>query len=555
MLGHNVGDYAKVNVVDGRPAAMHSPGVLPTGSYNGSGWKGHNLHWLKAQRPELFKAKKPEDVGAAMEQGPPAAPGFKDFNDGWFRNPQTEEFLEKETGRRFAKDKDSGMYHCVREGISLERELSVLGEASTSCGTAGASKCRKLSIADLHRVAAVLKQDISHHDRPAAVFAVFLDVSGPGTVVEVAAKGLHSQLLPRLAGYRGEWSPEDMKSALVASLSNSLAMGKAAAGESVSAAAALLLGSRLAVAVSGPGARCVVCARQAKMPGSSILAVRSGHVSGDICRAAEGATEELATLGNPPAKQPFCLAPPRHIGSAAASDRAPGDDAQGIMTAHFDLEHGGRFEGLALMAHPATLLPTLPDNVIAPVVERMAGQHRPRAGCRSLIQAAKAHDTEGSLAVAMVNFMWASSLDAAAAPLAKRARLLPSEKAATPSDKVRVRHILLRHTSSSSSAPAQDSMRGRKVTRSPEEAEDQLLVVLADLDRDPGQFTAKCREISECQSALKGGELAGDLGWLSRDKPRSSMLEVHKAAFSLAVGQISDLVESSSGIHVLMRTA
>ena len=33
-----------------------------------------------------------------------------------------------------------------------------------------------------------------------------------------------------------------------------------------------------------------------------------------------------------------------------------------------------------------------------------------------------------------------------------------------------------------------------------------------------GQPRKVCREISECQSALKGGELAGDMGWLDRVK-------------------------------------
>lgn len=51
---------------------------------------------------------------------------------------------------------------------------------------------------------------------------------------------------------------------------------------------------------------------------------------------------------------------------------------------------------------------------------------------------------------------------------------------------------------------------------------------------------------------MKGGEMAGDLGWMSKGQAHPS---VESAAFSLPVGHISDIVESDEGVHVLWRIA
>jgi hypothetical protein len=101
-----------------------------------------------------------------------------------------------------------------------------------------------------------------------------------------------------------------------------------------------------------------------------------------------------------------------------------------------------------------------------------------------------------------------------------------------------------------------------------------MLQILSELTKDGcsgrPQYTAfsnSCKTNSECESALKGGELAGDLGWLDRDKGKDTQqanartvksvipAPVLKAAFELEVGQLSDLVSSDIGIHLLMRTA
>merc|ERR1712061_881378 len=77
-------------------------------------------------------------------------------------------------------------------------------------------------------------------------------------------------------------------------------------------------------------------------------------------------------------------------------------------------------------------------------------------------------------------------------------------------------------------------------------------------------FTKQCRAISECTSSLKGGDLAGDIGWLSMPEVKpgekipkevSLRMLVIRAALGLAVHEVSDIVVSEEGVHLLKRTA
>eukprot|EP00352_Strombidinopsis_acuminata_P007285 CAMPEP_0176351024 /NCGR_PEP_ID=MMETSP0126-20121128/9915_1 /TAXON_ID=141414 ORGANISM="Strombidinopsis acuminatum, Strain SPMC142" /NCGR_SAMPLE_ID=MMETSP0126 /ASSEMBLY_ACC=CAM_ASM_000229 /LENGTH=64 /DNA_ID=CAMNT_0017701329 /DNA_START=164 /DNA_END=358 /DNA_ORIENTATION=- len=56
------------------------------------------------------------------------------------------------------------------------------------------------------------------------------------------------------------------------------------------------------------------------------------------------------------------------------------------------------------------------------------------------------------------------------------------------------------------------------------------------------------QEYSECRSAANGG----DLGMFGRGDMQKSFED---ASFALDVGQMSGLVDSDSGIHVILRTA
>ncbi len=60
-------------------------------------------------------------------------------------------------------------------------------------------------------------------------------------------------------------------------------------------------------------------------------------------------------------------------------------------------------------------------------------------------------------------------------------------------------------------------------------------------------FAAKARELSKCPSGQNGG----DLGSFSRGK---MVKEFDAVAFDLAVGELSGLVKTQFGYHVLIRT-
>jgi parvulin-like peptidyl-prolyl isomerase len=62
------------------------------------------------------------------------------------------------------------------------------------------------------------------------------------------------------------------------------------------------------------------------------------------------------------------------------------------------------------------------------------------------------------------------------------------------------------------------------------------------------EFDEIARNISECRSAAKGG----DLGYFSRGQMQKSFED---ATFALSVGELSQPVVSDSGVHLIMRTA
>merc|ERR1712183_371525 len=141
--------------------------------------------------------------------------------------------------------------------------------------------------------------------------------------------------------------------------------------------------------------------------------------------------------------------------------------------------------------------------------------------------------------------------ESVAAPAAKKQR-----KSDTPSQ-VRLRHILLKHRECKSTT---DKVRNKQVKRSRGEAERLLRAVLEECEVDPKKcaqaFTQRCREISECTTCQSAGELAGDLGWLKPGKNEQKFgPSFDAAAFALSIGQLSDLIDSDQGIHILIRAA
>merc|ERR1719291_124830 len=142
------------------------------------------------------------------------------------------------------------------------------------------------------------------------------------------------------------------------------------------------------------------------------------------------------------------------------------------------------------------------------------------------------------------------SSGSAAASAAKR------RKTETPSQ-VRLRHILVKHKESKSTT---DKVRNKQVKRTRGEAERVLRAVLEECEVDPKNcakaFTQRCRELSECTTSQVSGDLAGDLGWVRPGKNEQKFgPSFDSAAFSLQVGQLSDLIDSDQGVHILIRAA
>jgi len=384
---------------------------------------------------------------------------------------------------------------------------------------------------DLHKAAEVFKLDIAHIDRPAAMLGVYRCAAG-ASPAEAAARGLHERLLRRFATYRSRWSDEALQAAVLESLAAIAEEHRASAG--VAGAVALLLGAKLVTAV----AHGACCAIADSLP-DDIRDVRTIASSGQGL----GGTSAVAA----------CVALDR--ASAACillQTDAFGEDAARSAASHVVLG-------------------------------------RPRAGAAALLQnSAPPHDpvivagarAAPHRAAACARLAWTGAPEDGDGVAAKRARtegggLLPAfskEKGRERErEKVRCRQILLKYAGC---RQATDPVRRRAVRRSLAEAESSMLQVLGVLEaaRTSGggvaaaeaAFTQQCRANSECTSSLKGGDLAGDVGWLRLPEVKpgekvpkdvAARVVVIRAALALEVGEVSDIVVSDDGVHLLKRSA
>lgn len=110
---------------------------------------------------------------------------------------------------------------------------------------------------------------------------------------------------------------------------------------------------------------------------------------------------------------------------------------------------------------------------------------------------------------------------------------------------VRASHILIKHRGS----------RNPKSWRQPEGitlAKDAAIAELQGLRAQIVSGTRKfddiARERSDCSSASRGGDL-GDFGRGQMQKP------FEDATYALRVGELSGVVDTDSGVHIILRTA
>ncbi|ODQ79740.1 hypothetical protein BABINDRAFT_61952 [Babjeviella inositovora NRRL Y-12698] len=116
---------------------------------------------------------------------------------------------------------------------------------------------------------------------------------------------------------------------------------------------------------------------------------------------------------------------------------------------------------------------------------------------------------------------------------------------ATPPDKVRCNHLLIKYAGSRRPS----SWKEENITRTREEAIKILRDWQAKLKRGEAKSLS---EIAQTESDCSSHSQGGDLGAFGKGQMQPSF---EKAAFKLNVGDISDIVESDSGFHLIERVA
>jgi NIMA-interacting peptidyl-prolyl cis-trans isomerase 1 len=103
---------------------------------------------------------------------------------------------------------------------------------------------------------------------------------------------------------------------------------------------------------------------------------------------------------------------------------------------------------------------------------------------------------------------------------------------------------LIKH--SGSRRPA--SWKSEHITRSKEEAIEILKQHQKRIQLGEATLEQIASTDSDCSSAKRGG----DLGYFEKGQMQPAF---EQAAFGLDVGQMSDIVETDSGVHLILRTA
>jgi peptidyl-prolyl cis-trans isomerase NIMA-interacting 1 len=130
----------------------------------------------------------------------------------------------------------------------------------------------------------------------------------------------------------------------------------------------------------------------------------------------------------------------------------------------------------------------------------------------------------------------------------KRQKTASSSSSSSSPKEVRVLHILKKHKDSRRPS----SWRIPNITATKEEATAELSELLEVIQESPtgdemrATFEELARTESDCTSAKRGG----DLGFFGRRKMQPPFED---ASFALQIGELSGIVESSSGVHLILR--
>ncbi|KAH7636715.1 (peptidyl-prolyl cis/trans isomerase) NIMA-interacting 1 dodo [Dermatophagoides farinae] len=121
----------------------------------------------------------------------------------------------------------------------------------------------------------------------------------------------------------------------------------------------------------------------------------------------------------------------------------------------------------------------------------------------------------------------------------------PTQEANTKdNEKIRCSHLLVKHNQSRRPS----SWREEHITRTKEEALALIQDYHEKISNGVATLDELASELSDCSSAKRGG----DLGFFARGAMQKPFEE---AAFALKVGELSQVVETDSGVHLILRTA
>ncbi|XP_047317259.1 peptidyl-prolyl cis-trans isomerase Pin1-like [Impatiens glandulifera] len=115
------------------------------------------------------------------------------------------------------------------------------------------------------------------------------------------------------------------------------------------------------------------------------------------------------------------------------------------------------------------------------------------------------------------------------------------------SDKVRASHILIKHQGSRRKASWKDPEGKIIMDTTKETAISKLTAIRDDITSGKAKFSDVATRQSDCSSAKRGGDL-GSFGRGQMQKP------FEEATYSLKVGEISEIIETDSGVHIILRT-
>ena len=119
-----------------------------------------------------------------------------------------------------------------------------------------------------------------------------------------------------------------------------------------------------------------------------------------------------------------------------------------------------------------------------------------------------------------------------------------SNSSNSPSERIRVRHLLVKHAQSRRPS----SWKEENITRTPEEARKILEGYQAQISSGSISLGELAASESDCSSYRKHG----DLGFFGKGEMQP---EFEEAAFKLKVGAISPIVSTQSGLHLIERIA